>query len=112
MLKKKFHINLYRKRKYKPLYKQFLSLKKNIQYKKETLFFKFNKIKWRKFKNNNFKDQKKFFIILDHSRYSISIFLKNVLKKKFAKKLEVKKNLFLFFCFVSFCNISFRSNSC
>ena len=97
MSKKGFYINLYRKRKYKPFYKQFINLKKNIQFKKEKLFLKFNRIKWKKFKTNNFKYPKMNYAAIDHSRFSVSTSLKNVLKKNFNQKLNVKKKLFLFY---------------
>ena len=41
MLKKKIH-------RHKPLYKKFLSLRVNVQYRKRLLLLKFNKKKWEK----------------------------------------------------------------
>lgn len=115
-LKENFYRNLYRKRKYKPLYKQFINLKKNIQQKKEITFFKFKRIKWQNFKNHNFKNSERNFLILDHDKYSSSIVLKTILKKYFAMKLETKKKLFLFYgklskkCFLKYLNFIKKKN--
>lgn len=95
ILKKKFNLNLYRKKRYKPLYKKFINLKETIQYKKKII--NFNKLKWKKFKKINFINIKKNFNILDHNNYCVSIFYKNIFKKRFFSQLQLNRKFNLFY---------------
>lgn len=92
--------NLFRKRRYKPLYKKFVNLKKNIQYRRKLFFNNFKKWKWQKFfkyvKIVN-KNSKKIFIMYDHNKYSISVYFKYIFKKKFQYNMQVKKKFSLFY---------------
>lgn len=98
---KKFNVNLYRKRRYKPLYKKFISLKKNVQYRKKLVSYAFRKRKWQKFQEYIRKislgDRRKNFVAFDHNRFNISTFFKYVFKRKFANALLVKKRVSLFY---------------
>lgn len=96
-----------KKKRHKPLYKQFIRLKKNVQCrrilqteKNNTLYQKkFKKQKWKLFIKNFeklLKYPKKSYRMYDYNLYHISRF-NNYFKRKFADKLTVKKNLSLFY---------------
>jgi ribosomal protein S4 len=111
-----FHI---KKRRYKPLYKQFIRLRKNVQnrrilravnanpsstdnpyYSHSTLTTKFKKRKWEGFNNDLkkiFKYRKKKFQIYDHFKFYHIQRFSNYFKKKFFNKLNIKKSLSLFY---------------
>jgi small subunit ribosomal protein S4 len=92
--------NLYRKRRYKPLYKQFIELKKNVQYRRKIFFNYFKKLKWQKFLRSlkiRTKSPQKNYILIDHNRYSIFTFFKLKFKKKFGYKRLAKKKISLFY---------------
>lgn len=103
--KKQLNINLYRKRRYKPLYKKFINLKKNIQYRRKLVFYNFKKLKWQKFQNYmrkiNFGNPTKNFVMFDHNRHNISTFFRYIFKKKFQYKLTTKKKFILFYGFLT-----------
>lgn len=87
------------KNRYKPFYKQFLRLRKNIQNRSK--LFKFKKQKWIKFQNY-LKNQLKFykrFKIKDQFQLSVSKFASrgNSFQKKFKNNLYEQKNFTLFF---------------
>lgn len=111
-----FHI---KKHRYKPLYKQFIRLRKNVQnrrifrventrpfsnddpyYLNSTIITKFKKRKWDGFNNyleKIFKYRKKKFQMYDHSKlYHIQRF-SEYFKKKFSNKINTKKSLSLFY---------------
>jgi ribosomal protein S4 len=107
-----FHI---KKRRYKPLYKQFVRLRKNVQnrrilrikrksipnsnYYNKTLIVKFKKRKWKGFVNyleKILKYRKRSFRMYDFRLYHIQRF-NNYFNKKFANKLKVKKSISLFY---------------
>lgn len=92
--------NLYRKRRYKPLYKQFINLKKNVQYRRKIFLNYFKKWKWQKFfkiLKNQTKNPKKKFVAFDHNRYSIFTFFRLTFRRKFGHKLQIKKKISLFY---------------
>ena len=92
--------NLYRKRRYKPLYKQFINLKKNVQYRRKIFLNYFKKWKWQKFLKilkNQTKNPKKNFVMFDHNRYSIFTFFRLTFKRKFSHKSQIKKKISLFY---------------
>jgi len=103
--KKQLNINLHRKRRYKPLYKKFINLKKNIQYRRKLIFYNFKKLKWQKFQNYirkiSFGNPTKNFVMFDHNRYNISTFFRYIFKKKFQHKLITKKKFILFYGFLT-----------
>jgi len=108
-----------KKRRYKPLYKQFIRLRKNVQnrrilrtksakffsmgnldYGQSTSITKFKKRKWEKFNNDLkkvFKYRKKKFQIYDHFKFYHIQRFSNYFKKKFSNRINVKKNLSLFY---------------
>jgi ribosomal protein S4 len=79
-------------RRNKPLYKKFLSLKKNIQNRNKLL--RFRKKKWQKFKRLTLKFKKKNFY--DPISYSLFNF-KNFFSKKFKYNLQNKQRLSFFY---------------
>lgn len=87
------------KRRYKPFYKQFLRLRKNIQDRKK--LFNFKKQKWQRFQQYS-KNQLKFykrFKIKDQFQLSISKFASrgNSFQKKFRNNLYDRKLFSLFY---------------
>ena len=87
------------KKRYKPFYKQFLRLRKNIQNRPKLL--KFRKQKWIKFQHylkNQFKFFKRF-KIKDQFQFSVSKFASrgNSFQKKFKINLREQKNFSLFY---------------
>ena len=80
-----------KKRFYRPLYKRFLPLKKNIQ--NHNKIMKFNKLKWQKFQNIALKKRKK--KIYNPVSYFLSNF-KNFFNKKFKNNLQDKQSLSLY----------------
>jgi small subunit ribosomal protein S4 len=111
-----FHI---KKRRHKPLFKQFIRLQKNIQnrriirdanvnssfdnnqhYLRSILITKFKKKKWDRFNidlKKTFRSRKKKFQIYDHSKICCVKRFPDHFKKKFSNKINVKKNLSLFY---------------
>jgi small subunit ribosomal protein S4 len=104
-----------KKQRHKPLYKQFIRLRKNVQCRRilqtdknnilnqkkyhKTFKRKFKKQKWKLFIKNFeklLKYPKKSYRMYDYNLYHISRF-NNYFKRKFANKLIVKKNLGLFY---------------
>lgn len=106
-----------RKRRHKPLYKQFIRLKKNVQnrrilrvkrsrpfpnkrsYTYNTLIIKFKKRKWENFINyleKILKYRKRSFRMYNIKQYNTQKF-PNYFKKKHANKIQVKKSLSLFY---------------
>ena len=77
---------------YRPLYKKFLPLKKNIQTTNKIL--KFNKLKWQKFQHSFSKNKKK--KIYNPVSYFVSNF-KNFYSKKFKYNLQNKQRLSLYY---------------
>jgi ribosomal protein S4 len=107
-----FHI---KKRRHKPLYKQFVRLRKNVQDRRilrikrtaipnrnsyyKTLIIKFKKRKWKgfvKYFKKILKYLKISFRMYDLRLYHIQRF-NNYFKKKFTNKLQVKKSISLFY---------------
>lgn len=87
------------KKRYKPFYKQFLRLRKNIQNRPK--LFKFKKQKWAKFQQYS-KNQLKFykrFKIKDQLQLSVSKFAGrgNSFQKKFRNNLYERKTFSLFY---------------
>lgn len=83
-----------KKRRNKPLYKKFLSLRKNIR--NTDKFYKFNKQKWQTFKYSIFKYKKMKKKFFDTTGYPLSNFT-NFYSKKFKYNLQNKQRLsFLF----------------
>lgn len=87
------------KKRYKPFYKQFLRLRKNIQDRPK--LFTFNKQKWKKFQQYS-KNQLKFykrFKIRDQFQLSVSKFTSrgNSFQKKFRNNLHERKLFSLFY---------------
>jgi ribosomal protein S4 len=87
------------KKRYKPFYKQFLRLRKNIQNRPK--LFKFKKQKWNKFQQYS-KNQLKFykrFKIKDQFQLSVSKFASrgNSFQKKFRNNLHERKIFSLFY---------------
>lgn len=87
------------KKRYKPFYKQFLRLRKNIQNRSK--LFKFRKQKWVKFQDylkNQFKFFKRF-KIKDQFQFSVSKFASrgNSFQKRFKIKLREQRNFSLFY---------------
>nr|YP_009495533.1 ribosomal protein S4 [Psammoneis japonica]AWQ64263.1 ribosomal protein S4 [Psammoneis japonica] len=92
--------NLYRKRRYKPLYKKFIKLRKNVQYRPKIFLNYFKKRKWQqflKFLKKRAKNSKKNFVMFDHHRYSIFTFFRITFKRKFSNNLRIKKQINLFY---------------
>jgi hypothetical protein len=106
-----------KKRRHKPLYKQFVRLRKNVQnrrilrvkrskpfsnkpnYTYNTLIVKFKKQKWKGFVSyleKILKYRKRSFRMYNIKLYHIQRF-PDYLKKKYANKLQVKKSLSLFY---------------
>jgi small subunit ribosomal protein S4 len=94
-----------KKRRHKPLYKQLIRLRKNVQNRRIlrlNYVTKFKKRKWERFNNDLQKiftdrSRRKKFQIYDHLKlYHIKRF-SNYFKKKFSNKLSVKKSLSLFY---------------
>ena len=110
------------KKRHKPLYKKFIVLRSNVQYRKRLLFLKFKKQKWqhltfflrrlqqRRKKNFRIYDLNKYHLpkffnsfkrkhkLILHNKKKISLFYGNLLNKYLKKKSEVaikikKKNL-------------------
>jgi len=79
-------------RRNKPLYKKFLSLRKNIQNKNK--FLKFRKKKWQRFQHLTLKFRKESFF--DPISYSLFNF-KNFFTKKFKYNLQNKQRLSFFY---------------
>lgn len=97
-----FHI---KKRRHKPLYKQLIRLRKNVQNRRIlrlNYITKFKKRKWEGFNNDlkkmfTYRYRHKKFQIYDHLKlYHIKRF-SNYFKKKFLNKLNAKKSLSLFY---------------
>ena len=85
-----------KKRRYKPLYKKFLRLKKNIQNREKLLRFK--KQKWQKLKYFILKSKKRFnfFKFHDSSQYFLSNF-NNFFSNRFLYNLLNKQRLSLYY---------------
>lgn len=81
-----------KKKRNKPLYKKFLSLKKNIQNNNKLMNFK--RVKWQKFQYLLLKSKRKKFY--DPISYFLSNF-KNFYNKKFKNNLQNKQRLNLFY---------------
>lgn len=90
---------LKRKNRFKPLYKQFLNLRENVQNRKKLL--KFKSKKWEKLISYYKKKQKRYkkFKPQDQSRYIISEYPTkyNSYKKSFKKTLDSTKSFRLFY---------------
>lgn len=83
----------------KPIYKKFLTLKTNVQYRKRLLSFKFKKQKWQTFISfliRFYKRRKKKFFIYDMNKDVLPRF-SNQFKKKYKTILQNKKKLNLFY---------------
>jgi small subunit ribosomal protein S4 len=84
---------------YKPLYKKFISLKTNVQYRRRLLLLKFKKQKWQKLivlLQRLQKRQKKNFKIYDLNRYNLPK-IYNSFKLKYKIILQNKKKISLFY---------------
>ena len=84
---------------YKPLYKKFIRLRKNIQNRKKVSLGKFNKIKWKnlnKFLNRQTFIRKKNFRSYDLNGYFIKRY-GNTYKRKFLLNLLNKQSFSLFY---------------
>ena len=109
-----------KKRRFKPLYKQLIRLRKNVQNRRilravnakpssthnpyyahsTSITTKFKKRKWEKFNNDLkkiFKYRKKKFQMYDHFKFYHIQRFPNYFKKKFSNKLSIKKSLSLFY---------------
>lgn len=96
----------------KPIYKVFLSLRTNVQYRKRLRLLKFKKQKWQKFislltRLNN-RRKKKFFIY-DLNKYVISKF-SNSFKRKYKIVLQNKKKVNLFYGSLSKAHLKKQKN--
>lgn len=84
-------------RKYKPLYKHFLQLRKNVQYRFK--LFKFKKKKWDRFLNylrkRNYR-RKRHFLLFDQQKHELTKYTK-IYKKRFKELLSTKKRFKLFY---------------
>lgn len=90
---------LNKKHRYKPFYKQFLQIRKNVQNRHK--IFKFNKEKWKRFQLYS-KNQLKFYKrykLKDPFKLNVSKFTSkgNSFQKNFRKTLHEKKTLSLFY---------------
>ena len=92
-------MELVKKKRHKPFYKQFLRLRKNVQNRLK--LFKFKKLKWKKFQDYS-KRQLGFFKrfkVQDQYQLTATKFASrgNSLKKKFRDNLHVRKTFSLFY---------------
>ena len=88
-----------KKQRHRPLYKNFINLKKNIQNRRRLNLFKFKKRKWEKLVLHLKRLQnrrKKKFIMYDMNRYFLSRFY-NSFKRKYNNILQTKRKLRLFY---------------
>lgn len=88
-----------KKKYYKPLYKKFISLKANIQYKKRLELLKFKKQKWQKlilYLQRLQSRRKKKFRVFDFNKYYLPKFY-NLFKQKHKFDLLNKKKFILFY---------------
>lgn len=90
---------LNKKHRYKPFYKQFLQIRKNVQNRRK--IFKFNKEKWEKFQLYAKKQLKfyKRYKLKDPFKLNVTKFTSkgNSFQKNFKKTLYVKKTFSLFY---------------
>nr|YP_010377360.1 ribosomal protein S4 [Nitzschia dissipata]QYB23047.1 ribosomal protein S4 [Nitzschia dissipata] len=90
---------LNKKQRYKPFYKQFLKIRKNVQNRRK--IFKFNKEKWKRFQLYSKKQLKfyKRFKLKDPFRLNVTKFTSkgNSFQKNFRNELNEKKTLSLFY---------------
>lgn len=83
----------------KSIYKKFLTLKTNVQYRKRLLSLKFKKQKWQKFISfltRFYKRRKKKFFIYDINKNVLPRF-SNPFKRKYKTVLQNKKKINLFY---------------
>jgi ribosomal protein S4 len=88
-----------KKRRHKPLYKKFISLRANVQYKQRLQLLKFKKQKWQKlmfYLERLQNRRKKKFKIYDLNRYYLPKFY-NLFKRKYKSILLNKKKFSLFY---------------
>lgn len=89
----------FKNRRHKPLYKNFIALRKNIQNRKRLNLLKFKKKKWKSLINYLKRLQlrrKKNFRMYDINRYFLPKFF-NSFKRKYKYNLQTKKKLKLFY---------------
>jgi ribosomal protein S4 len=90
---------LNKKQRYKPFYKQFLRIRKNVQNRRK--IFKFNKQKWKRFQLYSKKQLKfyKRFKLKDPFRLNVTKFTSkgNSFQKKFRNSLHERKTFNLFY---------------
>jgi len=86
-------------RKHRPLYKKFISLKVNVQYRKRLQLLKFKKQKWQRLifsLQRMLNRRKKNFKVYDINRYYLPKFY-NPFKRKYNSVLQAKKKISLFY---------------
>lgn len=92
-------ISVFKKRRHKPLYKNFIALRKNIQNRRRLNIFKFKKRKWQSLifhlKRLQYRRKKKF-PIYDINRYFLPKFF-NSFKRKYKYTVQTKKKFKLFY---------------
>ena len=87
------------KKRHKPLYKKFIPLRSNVQYRKRLLFLKFKKQKWQQlifFLQRMQTRRKKNFRLYDLNKYHLPKFF-NSFKRKHKLNLQNKKKISLFY---------------
>lgn len=85
------------KKRYKPLYKKFKNLRKNVQNRKKLL--KFKKVKWQNlilYLNRQSSRRTKNYIVYDHNKSYIPKFV-DKFKNKYRNNLHVKQRFSLFY---------------
>lgn len=86
-------------RRHKPLYKKFISLRTNVQYRRRLILLKFKKQKWQRliFQLQRLQNRrKKNFRVYDLNRYYLPKFY-NPFKQKYKSVLQGKKRVSLFY---------------
>ena len=86
-------------RRHKPLYKKFISLRVNAQYRKRLQLLKFKKLKWQRlifFLKRMLNRRKKNFRVYDVNRYYLPKFY-NLFKRKSNTTPQAKKKISLFY---------------
>lgn len=86
-------------RRHKPLYKKFIALKINVQYRKRLQLLKFKKQKWQRLifsLERTLNRRKKKFRIYDINRYYLPKFY-NPYKRKYNSVVQAKKKISLFY---------------
>ena len=92
--------NLFRRRRHKPLYKKFIGLKRNVQYRRKIFLFRFKNRKWKNFLSYYRKSIKNFrrrVAMFDHMKNVRMNFIKLSFKKRYSYNLITKKKINLFY---------------